>query len=89
MKTAPYEKNVLILGGGISGLSAAYYLKLNDVPLTVFDALDKPGGNCRTIQIDEFMFDTGAHRIHDKDKEITEQVKKLLGDHLKLYKCPE
>lgn len=88
MKTAPYEKNVLILGGGISGLSAAYYLKLNDVPLTVFDALDKPGGNCRTIQIGEFMFDTGAHRIHDKDKEITEQVKKLLGDHLKLINAP-
>ncbi|MCK7515457.1 MAG: NAD(P)/FAD-dependent oxidoreductase [Desulfobacterales bacterium] len=45
---------------------------------TVIDALDEPGGNCRTIQIDEFMFDTGAHRIHDKDKEITRQVKEPL-----------
>jgi protoporphyrinogen oxidase len=88
VKTASYEKNVLILGGGISGLSAAYYLRLNDVPSTVFDALDKPGGNCRTIQIDEFMFDTGAHRVHDKDNEITEQVKKLLGANLKRINAP-
>ena len=88
MKTATNEKNVLILGGGISGLCAAYYLKLHGIPSTVYDALDKPGGNCRTIQIDEFMFDTGAHRIHDKDKEITEQVKSLLGAHLKRINAP-
>jgi protoporphyrinogen oxidase len=88
VKTSTYEKNVLILGGGISGLSTAYYLKLNDVPLTVFDALDKPGGNCRTIHVDEFKFDTGAHRIHDKDKEITTQVKNLLGSHLKRINAP-
>ncbi len=88
MKPATYEKTVQILGGGISGLSAAYYLKLNNVPLTVFDALDKPGGNCRTIQIDEFMFDTGAHRIHDKDKEVTELVKNLLGARLKHINAP-
>jgi protoporphyrinogen oxidase len=88
VRTAKYEKNVLILGGGMSGLSVAYYLKLNDIPLTVFDALDKPGGNCRTINIDEFMFDTGAHRIHDKDKEITKQVKNLLGAKLKRINAP-
>lgn len=88
METTTCEKKVLILGGGISGLSAAYHLKLSHVPFTVIDALDEPGGNCRTIQRDGFMFDTGAHRIHDKDKEITRQVKGLLGEHLKRINAP-
>jgi protoporphyrinogen oxidase len=88
VRTAPPERKVLVLGGGISGLAAAYYLKLNAVPLTVIDALDKPGGNCRTTHIDEFMYDTGAHRIHDKDKEITKLVKILLGGHLKRIHAP-
>lgn len=63
-------------------------MKLCDVPVTVIDALDKPGGNCRTIQRDGFLFDTGAHRIHDKDKEITRQIRDLLGESLKRINAP-
>ena len=80
--------HVLILGGGIAGLSAAYFLKNSRIPVTVLDALEGPGGNCRTIDVDGFSFDTGAHRIHDKDPEITLQIKKLMGSSLKRVNAP-
>ena len=38
---------VIILGGGPAGLSAAYYLRLNGVAATVFDAMPKAGGMIR------------------------------------------
>ena len=40
------------------------------------------GGNCRTIRVGDFLFDTGAHRFHDKDSNVTSEVKKLLGSDL-------
>jgi len=36
------------------------------------------GGNAVTIDIETF-FDSGAHRFHDKDPEITQEIKTLLG----------
>lgn len=82
------KKDVFVLGGGIAGLSAAYFLKKNDIQVTVFEALSEPGGNCRTIRTDEFLYDTGAHRIHDKDSEITVQIKDLMGKHLMRVDAP-
>ena len=29
------------------------------------------GGNCRTFTCGDFKFDSGAHRFHDKDPDIT------------------
>lgn len=88
MKTAPRGDNVLILGCGITGLSVAHSLMMDKVPATVIDALDAPGGNCRTIQRGGFLFDTGAHRIHDKDKEITGHIRDLLGECLMRINAP-
>jgi protoporphyrinogen oxidase len=88
MKAGKKQKDVLILGGGIAGLSAAYFLQQHNIHITVFDAHSEPGGNCRTIKVNDFLFDTGAHRIHDKDPEITGQIIKLMGSHLKRINAP-
>ncbi|MDD3155301.1 MAG: FAD-dependent oxidoreductase [Victivallaceae bacterium] len=40
-------KKVAIVGGGPAGLSAAYYLVLKGVDVTVFEAMDKAGGMVR------------------------------------------
>ena len=34
------------------------------------------------MRLGEFLFDTGAHRLHDKDPEVTCEIKGLLGDEL-------
>ena len=68
-----------ILGGGPAGLATAYYAKKTGLDFHVYEANNNAGGNCRTIKIDDFRIDTGAHRIHNKIPEITEEFKNLLS----------
>ena len=87
--------NLHILGGGPAGLTTGYYAKKRGFcNFTIFEADEHAGGNCRTLKIkggdcklstpqsDDFRFDTGAHRFHDKDPQVTKEVKNLLGDDL-------
>ncbi|MFN3986334.1 MAG: NAD(P)-binding protein [Rhodocyclaceae bacterium] len=41
---------VAIIGGGLSGLAAAYVCKRNDVDFTVFEPVHHMGGNMRTVR---------------------------------------
>jgi protoporphyrinogen oxidase len=75
-------RHVSILGGGPSGLFAGHYLKEHGVPFTVFEARDRIGGNCATYRHGDFYFDSGAHRLHDKDAGVTDAVAGLLGADL-------
>jgi protoporphyrinogen oxidase len=75
-------ERLTILGGGLAGLSAGYYARKNGTPFTIFEASDRPGGNCLTLTHGPFRFDSGAHRLHDKDPETTAEMKRLLGDAL-------
>lgn len=77
-----------ILGGGPAGLTTGYYAKKHNLDFQIFEAGTQVGGNCRTLQIGEFRFDTGAHRFHDKDPQVTAEVKHLLGDDLLRVDAP-
>ncbi|MCG9134171.1 FAD-dependent oxidoreductase [Candidatus Poribacteria bacterium] len=93
--------NFHILGGGPAGLTTGYYAKKHGFSnFSIFEAGEHAGGNCRTLKIngvdcgysvlskDGFRFDTGAHRFHDKDPQVTEEVKTLLGDDLLRVSAP-
>lgn len=71
MQTA---KKVIILGGGIAGLSAGYFSKKKGFDFSIYEAGETVGGNCRTINFGNFKIDTGAHRFHDKDDEMTAEM---------------
>jgi len=53
--------NVAVIGGGITGLSAAFYLrKLRpDAKITLFEGGSQLGGNIRTERRDDFLVDAG------------------------------
>tara|TARA_B100000768_G_C11277653_1_gene376776 strand:- start:116 stop:1429 length:1314 start_codon:yes stop_codon:yes gene_type:complete len=77
-----------IIGGGPAGLSIAYYANKKGLKYNVFEAGNKVGGNCITIEENGFYFDSGAHRLHNKDIETTEIFKNLLKKELKEINVP-
>ena len=77
-----------ILGGGPAGLSVGYFARKKGYDICIHEGSSTIGGNCRTIKIGEYRFDTGAHRFHDKIPSITEEVKKLMGGDLSKINTP-
>lgn len=51
---------IAIIGGGISGLSAAYELAARRVPFTLFESSDRAGGLVRTEHVEGFTIEAGA-----------------------------
>jgi len=81
-------RNITILGGGIAGLAVGYYAKKNNVPFTIIEAKDCIGGNCVTFRYSDFLFDSGAHRLHDKDADATRELKGLLKENFHEIQVP-
>ncbi|MDB9529340.1 FAD-dependent oxidoreductase [Oscillatoria sp. CS-180] len=81
-------EDITILAGGPAGLSVGYYARKNGLSFTIYEANNRVGGNCVTLKQGDFLFDSGAHRLHDKDEEVTEEVKNLLGDELHRVSAP-
>ena len=80
--------HITILGGGPAGLAAGYFAAKRALPFTIFEAMGRYGGNAVTLQHGDFRFDTGAHRFHDKDPEMTMEVQALLGPELLKINLP-
>jgi protoporphyrinogen oxidase len=81
MKNGMNNKNndskILILGAGISGLSAAYHLQLDkDIKSLILEKRASYGGLLDNFKIDGFTFDTFVHLSFTKD----EYVKKLFAE---------
>ncbi len=81
-------ERISILGGGPAGLGAGYFLKQPGYTFRIYEAANRVGGNCVTLERSGFHFDSGAHRFHDKDSEITQLVQALMGDELLRVKAP-
>jgi phytoene dehydrogenase-like protein len=55
---------VMIVGGGLSGLSVAAILARAGHAVTVFEKASTPGGNARSKQHGAFTFNLGAHAFY-------------------------
>jgi protoporphyrinogen oxidase len=76
-------KHVVVMGAGPAGLTAAYELMRNEVPVTV---LEKDpvyvGGISRTVEHRGYRFDIGGHRFFSKSQEIENLWSEVLGAEL-------
>ena len=77
-----------ILGGGPAGMALGYFAFKKNLSFKLIEATNQVGGNCRTISEGKFKFDTGAHRLHDKNKEVTKLIKSILKDDLLKVSAP-
>jgi len=55
---------VLIVGGGLTGLVAAEQLERAGTPTVVLEREAEPGGACRSLSDDGFVFDYTGHLLH-------------------------
>lgn len=73
---------VLILGGGLAGLTAGYALARAGRGVQVLEGAPQVGGLARTISRGGFRFDLGGHRFFTRDADIETLVRELLGAEL-------
>jgi len=61
------NKDVVILGAGIAGISAAYHAKKIGMRVSLYEARGRPGGLLDNFTIDGFRFDNAIHLSFTKD----------------------
>jgi len=66
------SKKVVILGAGISGLSAAHYLQQEGFESIIYDKNETYGGLCRSFPVGDFIFDVFPHVAFAKDPHVRE-----------------
>jgi protoporphyrinogen oxidase len=71
---------IVILGAGLSGLSAAFHLKTKGYQ--IFEKETEVGGLCRSVVHDGFTFDHTGHLLHLSHPYTQKLFKKLLPDRL-------
>ncbi len=54
------NKNIAVVGAGIAGLTAAYYLKKFGYSVTVYEAANRVGGRMTTDKVNGCLIDRGA-----------------------------
>lgn len=65
------KKETAILGGGLAGLSTAYFMKDKCI---VLEANNELGGLCRSFKKDGFIYDIGGHILFSKNKVILSEI---------------
>src|SRR3954451_8978749 len=75
-------EDVLVLGAGPAGLTAALHLAQRGRSVTVLEREELVGGLARTEERDGFRFDLGGHRFFTKHPEVQALWEEVLGDEL-------
>ncbi|XP_049932910.1 protoporphyrinogen oxidase, mitochondrial [Nymphaea colorata] len=68
--TQSSAKSVAVVGAGISGLVAAYQLKLHGLRVTLFESNQHPGGKIRTNSENGIVWEEGANTMTESDDAV-------------------
>ncbi len=82
------SNEVTILGGGVAGLAAAYAAARRGLSFRLHEGSARLGGNAVTLRLGELLYDSGAHRLHDRDPRVLEELAALLPGELRRVTAP-
>jgi len=81
-------KPVAIIGGGITGLTAAFELKQRGLPVRLFEAADRVGGVIQTVRREGYLAEFGPNSILETSPVISNLVRDLGLESRRFYSEP-
>src|SRR5208282_2033587 len=81
-------KPVAIIGAGITGLTAAFYLKRKGIPVTVYEASGRVGGVIQSIWKDGYLAEFGPNTILETSPKIARLIRDADLESRRLYSHP-
>ncbi|HEY7818969.1 MAG TPA: FAD-dependent oxidoreductase, partial [Vicinamibacteria bacterium] len=76
----PEQRDFLIVGAGVAGLSFAHSVLGEGKSALVVERNDHVGGLARSFRYGDFVFDVGPKRFHTEDPEVLSFLLSILGD---------
>lgn len=80
--------SVAIIGAGITGLTAAYRLQRENIPVTVYEAAERVGGPIQTVRKDGYLAECGPNSILETSTLISGLIAELGLDSRRVYADP-
>jgi protoporphyrinogen/coproporphyrinogen III oxidase len=82
-------KSVAIVGGGVTGLTAAYRLKQKNIAVTLYEAGNRVGGVIKSTRQNGYLAEFGPNSILETSPRIASLVRDLGLENRRLYSAPE
>lgn len=73
------SKHVIVIGGGVSGLSVAWRLAEQGARVSLLEASKSPGGLARTVRLGSYCMDYGPHSFFSDSQGIVDVVSSLFS----------
>jgi len=80
-----FERPVVIVGGGVSGLAMAHLLSESGVSVVVLERDAEIGGLAKSYRYDGFVFDVGPHRFHTQDPHVNTWIHRVVAEEAILF----
>jgi len=81
-------KPVAIIGGGITGLTAAFQLKQRDIPVVLLEASNRVGGVIQSARVDGYLAEFGPNSILETSPVISNLLRDLGLESRRVYSNP-
>ena len=81
-------KSVAVIGGGITGLTAAFRLRQQNVPVTLYEASGRVGGVIQTVRKDGYLAEFGPNSVLETSPKISSLISDLGLEGRRLYSNP-
>ena len=81
-------KSVAIIGGGITGLTAAFNLQQRGVPVTLYEGSGRIGGVIRTVHENDYLAECGPNTILETSPLIGQLIRDVDLESRQLYTDP-
>jgi oxygen-dependent protoporphyrinogen oxidase len=80
--------SVAIIGAGITGLTAGFYLQRKGIPVTIYESSGRAGGVIQSIRKDGYLVESGPNTILETSPRISQLIRDAGLEPRKLNPAP-